>query len=58
MIKILILFLFLLGFVITMPLAIIWSINNLISNPIPYNYYTWCSVLVLYILLFSTRFKQ
>ena len=58
MFKILIVFLLILAFVISIPLVIIWSINNLILNPIPYNYYTWCSVLTLYILLFSTRFKQ
>lgn len=51
MIKIFIALTFVSIYLIGMPLLVIWSLNNLLTTNIEYNYLTWSSVLILYIVI-------
>jgi len=38
---------FVIGFIIFYPLAVVWSLNLLFSLTIPYTFSTWCAIMIL-----------
>jgi len=38
---------FVIGFIIFYPIAVIWSLNTLFGLTIPYTFSTWCATMIL-----------